>query len=330
MVESGSKSCFVIAPIGEPDSEIRKHSDQVLQHIIRPAVEPLGYVSTRADEIDKPGIITSQVIQHIVDDDLVIADLTDRNPNVFYELALRHAIVKPFVQIIRVGEEIPFDVAGNRTVFIDLHDLDNVAKAKTSIAEQVKALQANPNDLETPISVALDLQRLRQSEDPEQRTIADMLSTISEVRSELSNLVEIVGSRLESRELRRLSARLDEVMALRIPQGRSYFVSSEQSRVIAMRLSGAPGFLVLLSDLKESSPWLYDLGMDAYRSARDGDSAKARRSFQDMVNLITRTQRVLPEYVPEVMEDLKAHFERMLRPARPVARAERDIDDLPF
>jgi len=68
----------------------------------------------RADELAEPGIITSQVIQHIVDDQLVIADLTERNPNVFYELALRHALRKPVVQIIHRGEAIPFDVAGMR------------------------------------------------------------------------------------------------------------------------------------------------------------------------------------------------------------------------
>jgi len=49
----------------------------------------------RADKISEPGIITTQIIGHIVDAELVIADLTDKNPNVFYELAIRHAIRNP-------------------------------------------------------------------------------------------------------------------------------------------------------------------------------------------------------------------------------------------
>src|SRR3989339_2254786 len=98
---SEQKSCFVIAPIGEPDSDTRKRSDQVLKHIIRPAVEACGYKAVRADEIDKPGIITSQVIQRVVDDPLVVADLTESNPNVFYELAIRHALRKPLIQLIQ-------------------------------------------------------------------------------------------------------------------------------------------------------------------------------------------------------------------------------------
>ena len=109
-------ACFVISPIGESDSDTRKRADQILRHVIKPAVEQCGYIATRADEIDQPGIITSQVIQRVVEDPLVVADLTERNPNVFYELAIRHALRKPLVQIIKKGEQIPFDVAATRTV----------------------------------------------------------------------------------------------------------------------------------------------------------------------------------------------------------------------
>lgn len=77
------KLCFVISPIGDPDSETRKRSDQVLRHVVRPAATSCGYKSIRADEIDKPGMITSQVIQHVVNDALVVADLTSAIPTCF-------------------------------------------------------------------------------------------------------------------------------------------------------------------------------------------------------------------------------------------------------
>jgi hypothetical protein len=90
--DKDTKVCFVIAPIGTEGSDVRVRSDQVLKHIITPAARECGYEPIRADQISEPGLITSQVIQHIVQDPLVIADLTGRNPNVFYELAVRHAI----------------------------------------------------------------------------------------------------------------------------------------------------------------------------------------------------------------------------------------------
>lgn len=153
MSEKTSKTCFVIAPIDEPESEVRIRSDQILKHVIRPAVEECGYAKpVRADEIDEPGNITSQVIQRVTEDDLVVADLTDRNPNVFYELAIRHAIRRPFVQIAKAGERIPFDVYGQRTIFIDHTNLDNVASAIASIVEQIKSFEEKDAQVETPIS----------------------------------------------------------------------------------------------------------------------------------------------------------------------------------
>lgn len=185
---SGGKICFVIAPIGEPDSEVRRRSDQILKHVITPAAKECGYDPIRADQISEPGIITTQVIQHIVEDPLVIADLTDRNPNVFYELAIRHGIKKPLVQIIKEGEQIPFDVAGTRTVHVDHQDLDSVEEAKREIIKQINAVEKDASQIDTPISVALDLQILRQSENPEQRSIADLVSAISGLRTGLSSI----------------------------------------------------------------------------------------------------------------------------------------------
>ncbi|MCD6254697.1 MAG: hypothetical protein J7J44_00280 [Deltaproteobacteria bacterium] len=182
------KVCFVIAPIGEPESDVRKRSDQVFRHIISPAVESLGYKPIRADHISEPGIITSQVIQYVVDSPLVVADLTGRNPNVFYELAIRHAIKKPLVQLIKKGEQIPFDVAGTRTIQFDIHDLDSVEETKKELINQVKSIEEGKNEIDTPISVALDLKILKESENPEQRSLADVVEAISELRSGILSL----------------------------------------------------------------------------------------------------------------------------------------------
>jgi len=134
-------------------------------------------------------MITSQVIQHIVDDPLVIADLTGMNPNVFYELAIRHAIRKPLVQIVNKGENIPFDVAGMRTIPVDHHDLDSVEEAKAEIQKQIKVVEnKKPDQIESPISVSVEIQTLRQSDRPEDRTLAEIVSAISQMRSDVATL----------------------------------------------------------------------------------------------------------------------------------------------
>ena len=210
----------------------------------------------RADHISEPGIITSQVIQHIVEDPLVIADLTDRNPNVFYELAIRHAIRKPLVQIIKKGEAIPFDVAGTRTIHVDHHDLDSVEEAKNEIVKQIKSVEKDASQVDTPISVALDLQLLRQSENPEQRSLADIVTAISELRSGLQSvdkrlsdprtmispeMIELVSNRslrssMRHRELSHELRYLAEKMLHSLSEKRSSTESKNTLREMMMRL----------------------------------------------------------------------------------------------
>ncbi len=188
------KRCFVIAPIGELDSATRKRSDKILKHVIRPATAECGYHTTRADEISEPGLITSQIIQHIVDDALVIADLTEWNPNVFYELAVRHALRKPFIQIIEKGQRIPFDVASLRTIQLDHTDLDSVEIAKTEIIAHIRHLESSDTPIESPISTAIDLQSLRSSGQPVERSLAALQEAVSELAARTSSIMGAISS----------------------------------------------------------------------------------------------------------------------------------------
>jgi hypothetical protein len=183
------KTCFVISPIGNTGSDIRKRADQILKYVIEPACDKCEYSALRADKISEPGIITRQIIEHVLNDPMVVADLTGSNGNVFYELALRHAVKKPFIQLIADGEKIPFDIAPMRTIFINHQDLDSVQQAKEDIVKQIRFVEGKPpEEIETPIATALDFQSLRQSGDPEQRYIAELSATMAEVRAEIQDI----------------------------------------------------------------------------------------------------------------------------------------------
>lgn len=286
--KSKSKNCFVIMPIGDEASDTRRRSDQVLKHIIKPAAELCGYEAIRADEIDKPGLITSQVIQRVIDDPLVIADLSETNPNVFYELAIRHAIRKPLVQIIEKGQRIPFDVAGTRTVHVDHKDLDSVSSAKDEIVRQIKQLEADPNDLETPISISRDLQILKQSDNPKDRGMADLLSVVSEMRVEQSKLLEGMDKGLAekiSTQLRRLDDFLDEgpsgFRRRRMPMRHMLRMLPEMAFGTKDEVSRTAVLAVAASVFKDSMPWVYEVGMEAYRQQLYGDKVKSKRAMQE-------------------------------------------------
>jgi hypothetical protein len=199
MDQDDAKSCFIIAPIGEKGSETRTRSDQVLTHIIKPVVEKYGYVAIRADDVSEPGVITAQIIQHLIDDDLVIADLTGKNPNVFYELAVRHTLKKPVLLIIQAGEVIPFDVAQQRNISFDYKDLDSVATCKTQLAKNIENIESCNNDFDSPISMAIELQYLRQSDDPIEKGYGEIISMLQDIRSSISKISNISSGRNDLR-----------------------------------------------------------------------------------------------------------------------------------
>jgi hypothetical protein len=151
------KVCFYITPIGEENSEQRKHSDLFLSSLVEPAVSELNLRVVRADKIGQQGLITAQIIEHVKCARLVIVDLSFLNPNVFYEMALRHACKLPIVHIIRKVDQIPFDVSQSRCIVIDNTDIYSfVPKIQTyqaEIATQARKAIEDPEHRGNPITV---------------------------------------------------------------------------------------------------------------------------------------------------------------------------------
>ena len=146
----------MISPIGKEETVTRIRSDKVFEDIIEPAARECDYEAKRADMLPRPGIITSQIIQHLIEDPLVIADLSERNPNVFYELAIRHVTRKPVVQIIDSNEELPFDVVVTNTIPFNYMKQDSAAQCKQKIVQQIMAVEADPSQIDAPFSFIID------------------------------------------------------------------------------------------------------------------------------------------------------------------------------
>ena len=177
------KPCFVIGPIGEPDSTIRKCADKVFKHIIVPAVEAFDYdTPVRADQIPRPGAITTEVLQHILNDDLVIADLTGPNANAYYELAVSHARRKSFIHLIRKGEQIPFDTKDLRTIPIGT-EVDEAEEARENIKKYISEVEDAGDEILTPISQIIEWELMKASGDTQQKSMADILASIQDQSS---------------------------------------------------------------------------------------------------------------------------------------------------
>ena len=162
---SWEKTCFYIAPIGDEKSEERQHSDLFLESIISPALEEFGYNVIRADSISKAGMITNQIIDYIINSALVVCDLSYHNPNVFYELSLRHSTRKPTIHVIRKSDPIPFDINNFRTIIIDDTSIYTLIPSldtyKSQIAQQVRQMMDEPETIDNPILSYLEKNNLK-------------------------------------------------------------------------------------------------------------------------------------------------------------------------
>jgi len=116
--------CFVVMPFGKkrfPEAPDRLYDfDKVYRVIIQRAIAASGMTPVRADERVSSGIIHSEMFRDLRDRPIVLADLSLDNPNVFYELGIRH-VMSPSgtVLICRKGSALPFDVKLSRVIFYD-------------------------------------------------------------------------------------------------------------------------------------------------------------------------------------------------------------------
>ena len=194
MAETKKKTCYVICPIGDEGGSIRKRSDTILKHLITPVVTNLGYQKpVRSDYDQKSDMITTGIITHLLNDDLIIADLTGRNPNVFYELGVRHLIQKPVVLLMQIDERPPFDTHDLRAIPIDV-DVTIVEEAKVKLKERIESLEKAPQSCGSPVKLAITSEQYKSLK--EQLVLEDMPS--KQIMELLLKMVEEQSKSLSS------------------------------------------------------------------------------------------------------------------------------------
>lgn len=109
---SGPKpACFVIMPISDPDGYIKGHFKHVYDDILCPACDRAGFKAIRADQVKQSNLIHLDILQKLLDAPMALCDLSSRNPNVLFELALRQAFDKPVALVQEIGTAPVFDIS---------------------------------------------------------------------------------------------------------------------------------------------------------------------------------------------------------------------------
>ncbi len=149
----------LIVPEGEDREQYEIDFDRLYEEVIKPAVTSVpGYEidCRRCDEIPYTGWIHEKMIEAIAGDDIAVVELTTLNPNVFYELGVRHALNRGVTVLIQqkgLGESIPFNLGGMSVV---QYDPDDPAAAMDEIRQTISSSLARRGHVDSLVFRTLD------------------------------------------------------------------------------------------------------------------------------------------------------------------------------
>ncbi len=176
------KQVFIISPIGKKDSDRYKKFDAVLKTMIKPAIDEIDkeFKIVRADQISQPGSFIKDILEQIQSAYIVIANLTDLNPNVFYELGVRHALSNRTIMITENLAELPSDLKEYRVI---------------EYSAELTAIETFKNDLKKAFEEILE------NPDKSDNPVQDRLPGIIEKREDtLRNEIELLNAKLKEKQ----------------------------------------------------------------------------------------------------------------------------------
>ena len=144
------KKCFFICPLDNENTKTRERSDRVMEYILTPVADALGYELFRAD-LSRHEKVSESISKGIFESDIVIADLSDKNPNVFYELGKRHAWKGRCVHLINNISTIPFDLQDYRVYEYNFSST-KVKSLKNTIIDAIKTIEQTPVQTPFPLN----------------------------------------------------------------------------------------------------------------------------------------------------------------------------------
>jgi hypothetical protein len=175
--------CFVIMPFGG-------WLDDYYEEIYKPAIASAHLEVHRADDLFRPSTIVNDIWSYTKRAKLLLADLTGRNPNVFYELGLAHALGKPAILIAESMDEVPFDLRALRVIIYDKNAPDWGSILNEKIASSIKEVLASPVAAVLPAFLELNNSSPKPVLTEGERQFAEMKQEIELLRHELRSSQE--------------------------------------------------------------------------------------------------------------------------------------------
>jgi hypothetical protein len=174
----GKDICFVIMPFGG-------WLDDYYETIYRPAINAAGLSAHRADDLYRPSTIVNDIWAYTKRAKLLLADLTGKNPNVFYELGLAHALAKPAILVSESMDDIPFDLRALRIIVYDKNDPKWGELLQEKVRLAIKEVTRTPQEAVLPAFLSLKDSGQPISVTPHEKDIIEIKQEIDLLRREI-------------------------------------------------------------------------------------------------------------------------------------------------
>ena len=193
---STEKTCFVIMPISDIEGYAPGHFNRVYEHLIKPACKEAGFIPDRADEALKTNHIIIGILRRIIKADMVLCDLSSKNPNVMYELGIRQAFNLPVTTIKDKRTDRIFDIQGLRDFEYDESlRIDNVEDSIKNLSETIKnTYKPSEGDINSIVQLlGLEAATIKSTEVSAEGSL--ILEALSDISQRLSDVERDIGVR---------------------------------------------------------------------------------------------------------------------------------------
>lgn len=180
------KHCFVVTPLGTDASPTRRRAEGILNAVITPLLNAMDFEVHVSHTIASTGSISKQIIEHLIRDELVIANLTELNPNVMYELAVRHCTGLPTIVIAEHGTNLPFDIKDERTIFYE-NDMAGVNELTNKLKKTLE-LALTDSEIDNPVYRVTKSMVIKESKETvtAERYLMDRMDEIERLLTNIS------------------------------------------------------------------------------------------------------------------------------------------------
>jgi hypothetical protein len=181
---------FVIMPFSGTATCTEAEWTEIFENVFKPALSSCGYTCERA----KPSVgnLITSIVNRLRTARIVLADLTDRNPNVFYELGVRHSLRKGTIVVSQRSEDVPSDLRGYWFLKYGIRPAQ-VTEFQSEIRRIVKIVESAMEQSDNPVADYLDKENLVLSSYLQRENIKKLSALYTEITGNISDLAAETG-----------------------------------------------------------------------------------------------------------------------------------------